>query len=132
MRLLTLAIAGSLVVGCTPTTYDESIVTNEDTAPPTSVAVSTDPVEVLPQMLAEVAGLARRVVEGDGDGDAADRIELMWLAIEPTVRDERPELVSGFDFVVRRCRAAADRNRPADADRAFKNLEELVDAYLND
>lgn len=131
MRLQALAIAGTLLMGCTPTTYDESVVTNDDTTPPTTVLVSTDPVEVLPQMLAEVADLARRVVEGDGDGDAADRIEQMWLGIEPTVRDERPELVSGFDFVVRRCRAAADRNRPADADRAFKNLDELVDEYLN-
>ena len=82
-------------------------------------------------MLEEVEHLAQRVVDRDGDGDAATRIEQMWAAIEPTVTIERPELVSGFDFVVRRCRAAADRNRPADADRAFKNLESLVESYLN-
>ncbi len=81
-------------------------------------------------MLDEVADLARRVVESDGDGDAATRIEDMWAAIKEPVRVARPELVSGFDFVVRRCRDAADRNRPADADRALKNLEALVESYL--
>ena len=78
----------------------------------------------------QVADLARRVAESDGDGAAATRIEEMWAAIEPTVTDERPELLSWFDFVVRRCRAAADRNRPADADRALKNLQSLVETYL--
>lgn len=81
-------------------------------------------------MLDEVQNLSRRVVDGDGDGEAATRIEDMWAAIEGAVAGERPELVSGFDFVVRRCRAAADRNRPADADRAFRNLQSLVEAYL--
>ena len=83
-------------------------------------------------MLDEVEHLAQRVVDRDGDGAAATRIEQMWAAIEPTVTLERPELVSGFDFVVRRCRAAADRNRPADADRAFRNLESLVKSYLDE
>ncbi len=82
-------------------------------------------------MLDEVANLAQRVVDSDGDGAAATRIEQMWAAIEPAVTAEHPELVSGFDFVVRRCRDAADRNRPADADRAFKNLQSLVEAYLD-
>lgn len=81
-------------------------------------------------MLTEVADLARRVAEGDGDGDAAARIEQMWAAISVAVAAERPELVEDFDFVVRRCRDAADRDRPADADRAFKNLQALVAAYL--
>jgi hypothetical protein len=50
--------------------------------------------------------------------------------VSPRSRPTQPELVPDFEFVVRRCRAAADRNRPADADRAFKNLTALVDAYL--
>ena len=125
-----LLATGLLIVGCTPTTYDESAISAEEQATTIASLPSSDPVAVLPQMLDEVADLARRVVESDGDGAAATRIEEMWAAIEPTVTDERPELLSGFDFVVRRCRAAADRNRPADADRAFKNLQSLVESYL--
>ena len=54
----------------------------------------------------------------------------LWAAIEPGIEATQPELIEVFEFVVRRCRAAADRNRPADADRAFKNLDALVTAYL--
>ena len=135
MKLWGVLIGGLLVVqstaGCSPTTYNESVTTAGDTVASTTSLVSTDPAEVLPLMLNEVADLARRVVDRDGDGDAATRIEEMWAAIQPTVQIERPELVGDFDFVVRRCRAAADRNRPADADRAFKNLQSLVESYLD-
>lgn len=130
MRAQVLLVTGLLIVGCTPTTYDESAITDAEQTTTIAPLPSTDPVAVLPQMLDEVADLARRVAESDGDGAAATRIEEMWAAIEPTVTDERPELLSGFDFVVRRCRAAADRNRPADADRALKNLQSLVETYL--
>ena len=116
--------------GCTPTTYDAADETTAPTTPTSSTVMSNDPVAVLPVMLDEVADLARRVSESDGDAAAATRIEVMWAAIKEPVRVARPELVSDFDFVVRRCRAAADRNRPADADRAFKNLQALVDSYL--
>ena len=132
MRTRTLLIAAVLAVsaGCTPTTYDAADATAKPTTPTSSTLPSDDPDTLLPIMLSEVADLSRRVTENDGDGAAATRIEVMWATIREPVRVARPELVSGFDFVVRRCRAAADRNRPADADRAFKNLEALVDAYL--
>ena len=127
----TVLLATSLLIGgCTPTTYDESATADQEQTTTIVSLPSSDPIAVLPQMLAEVADLARRVAESDGDGAAATRIEEMWAAIEPTVTDERPELLSGFDFVVRRCRAAADRDRPADADRALKNLQSLVETYL--
>ena len=128
---LTAGLLVVLTVGCTPTTYDESAIPSETEATSTTALVSNDPVEVLPVMLDEIAGLAQRVVDNDGAVSAATRIEEMWAAIEPSVRDTRPELVSGFDFVVRRCRDAADRKRPADADRAFKNMEALVESYLD-
>lgn len=130
MNARVLLATGLLIAGCTPTTYDESAATAQKQTTTIAALPSNDPVAVLPQMLDEVADLARRVAEGDGDGAAATRIEEMWAAIEPTVTEERPELLSGFDFVVRRCRAAADRNRPADADRALKNLQSLVETYL--
>ena len=130
MNRTVLLATSLLIVGCTPTTYDESAAAEQEQTTTIVSLPSNDPIAVLPQMLAEVADLARRVAESDGDSAAATRIEEMWAAIEPTVTDERPELLSGFDFVVRRCRAAADRNRPADADRALKNLQSLVETYL--
>ncbi len=128
-----LALACVLGVGttaCKPTTYDASDESAAPTVPETTLAISSDPLVVLPLLLAEVSDLPQRVVDSDGDGAAATRIEAMWAAIKPSVKAEHPEMVTSFDFLVRRCRAAADRNRPADADRALKNLESLVDAYL--
>lgn len=85
---------------------------------------------MLPLLLAEVQGLPTRVMNADGDGAAATRIEQLWAAVSAEIEATQPELVPDFEFVIRRCRAAADRNRPADADRAFKNLTTLVQAYL--
>ena len=50
--------------------------------------------------------------------------------MEPEIAAEHPDLVPSFEFVVRRCRAAADRSRPADADRAYRNLQSLADGLL--
>ena len=127
---LAAACTVAVLAGCSPTTYD----TTADTQPPAAQTTTTVPAgpasELLPAMLAEVQGLAQRVMNADGDGDSATRIEQLWAAVKPEVESNEPDLVSDFEFVVRRCRAAADRNRPADADRAFKNLTTLVQAYL--
>ena len=131
----------SLLAGCSPTTYDATYDTTADTtydttaaSEPTGAATTTLPAgtdaELLARMLAEVQALPQRVADSDGDGAAATRIEQLWAAVEPSVEATQPELIADFEFVVRRCRAAADRNRPADADRAFKNLDALVAAYL--
>jgi len=102
---------------------------------PADVTTTTLPsgtaAELLPMMLAEVQGLPLKVMNAKGDGSAATRIEQLWAAVQPEIEANRPELVEDFEFVVRRSRDAADRNRPADADRAFKNLTSLVQAYLD-
>jgi len=132
-RAAAVVLAAASVVGasaCRPTTYDESVATTGVAAPTTTLPSGTA-AELLPLMLEEVAVLSQRVINSDGDGAAADRIEQLWAAIVDEVAAERPELLADFEFVVSRCRLAADRNRPADADRAFKNLTVLVEAYLS-
>jgi DtxR family Mn-dependent transcriptional regulator len=119
-----------LLTACSPTTYDSSLATTVPVATTSTTIVSGTAADVLPAMLSEVAALAGRVAASDGDGAAADRIEAMWGSVRAEVATARPELVEDFEFVVRRCRAAADRNRPADADRAYRNLDALVQAYL--
>jgi|JI10StandDraft_1071094.scaffolds.fasta_scaffold44680_3 hypothetical protein len=128
-------LGAALVLGATAcdTTYDSSISTTTE-APAESAPASTLPsgtaAELLPLLLAEVQALPNRVATNDGSGAAATRIENLWAAVRPEIEANQPALVPDFEFVVRRCRAAADRKRPADADRAFKNLTALVDAYL--
>ena len=123
------ALTLTLVAGCSPTTYDSAAATTQAVA--TTATVPTgDLAELLSARQAELPGSSKKVAAGQGDRDAAARIEEYWAAIEPEVQDSRPELVADFEFVVRLCREAADRNRPADADRASKNLDALVAAVL--
>ncbi len=129
-RALIAIVALAVLVACSPTTYDSSA----ETVPPAAATTTTLPTgtaaDLLPLMLAEVQGLPLKVMNANGDGMAATRIEQLWAAVQPEIEANRPELVADFEFVVRRSRAAADRNRPADADRAFKNLTSLVKTYL--
>lgn len=123
-----LALALAAATACAPTTYDASVATTA--ASTTTTTIPAGSVEdALDAMLAEVSTLGRKVEAGSGDQDAAALIEVIWSTVRDEVAASRPELLADFEFVVSRCRLAADRNRPADADRAYKNLRVLVDAY---
>ncbi len=126
--LVTVALLVPLAA-CSPTTYDDSAAETVPAATSTTLPSGTA-AELLPVMLAEVEGLSAKVMANSGDADAATRIEQLWAAIEDEVAADHPDLFGDFEFVVSRCRLAADRNRPADADRALKNLTVLVDAVL--
>lgn len=123
------ALAAALALGACSSTYDASLATTGTTAVATTSTLPSGTVaELLPRMLAEVKGLSEQVAANEGDDATADRIEQYWEAMRAEVEAQHPELVDGFEFVVRRCRAAADRRRPADADRAYRNLSTIADA----
>ena len=118
------------LAACSPTTYDGAATTVE-----VSATVSTLPTgtvaELLPLMQVEVDDLSARVAADSGAGAAAARIQHYWDAITDEVAADHPQLVSDFEFVVRLCHDAAEHRRPANADRAAKNLDTLVDAVLS-
>ncbi|MDO8392552.1 MAG: hypothetical protein Q7V57_18925 [Actinomycetota bacterium] len=117
------------LTACSPTTYDAAAGTTDPPATTSTLPVGTVE-ELLPLMQQEIEALPALVVSGDGDGASASRIEEYWAAIKPQIEDESPDLVEDFEFIVRLCRTAADRNRPANADRAARNMKTLVDAML--
>lgn len=130
-RILAVALAGGLTLTACSTTYDPTLSTSAETTVATSTTLPSGTVaELLPLMLAEVKALSERVAAGDGAGAAADRIEQYWNAMSDEITATAPEMVEDFEFVVRRTRAAADRKRPADADRAYRNLQSLADSLL--
>jgi len=124
------AVLGATLTACSPTTYDSSLASTTSAAATTTTLPSGTAAQLLPAMLSEVQGLSTKVASGQGDGEAATRIEQYWAAVKDEIAATHPDLVPDFEFVVRRCRSAADRNRPADADRAYRNLSELVTAVL--
>jgi hypothetical protein len=122
--LLVIALAA-----CGSTTYDNSLGTTA--APTTSSTLPTGSVaELLPRMVTAVQGLSKKISAFKGEQDAASLIEHLWAAMKPEIVRDHPDQVDAFEFIVRRCRQGADRHRPADADRAYRNLVELRDAIL--
>ena len=117
------------ITACASTTYDNSLGTTA--APTTSSTLPTGTVaELLPRMVTEVQGLSAKISAFKGEQDSAALIEHLWAAMKVEVQRQWPEDVDAFEFIVRRCRQGADRHRPADADRAYRNLVELRDAIL--
>jgi hypothetical protein len=123
------AMLGVVVSACAPTTYDATLATT--TTPSTTTLPTGTAAELLEAILNEVEDLGRRVAENDADTLAVERIEQLWAGIADEVTAARPDLAEDFDFVITRCRLAVDRQRPADADRAYKNLVVLVDEYVS-
>ena len=129
-----LALTGAALVtltlsGCS-TSFDASIANTTTTVAVTTTLPTGTVADLLPVMLAEVKGLSEKVAANSGDDASATLIEQLWTAIEPEIAADHADLVPSFEFVVRRCRAAADRSRPADADRAYRNLQSLADGLL--
>lgn len=126
-----LAAAVALGLGACSSTYDPSLATTATTAVATTSTLPSGTVaELLPRMLDEVKALSEKVAANEGDNASAVLIDQYWQAMRAEVEADHPDLVDGFEFVVRRCQAAADRRRPADADRAYRNLKTIAEALL--
>lgn len=135
-RTIVAALAGGaalLLVACAPTTYDTSITTTVPGAADSTTS-STLPTgsaaELLPRLVEEASGLSRLILDGGQDGAAARRITELWDAVRAEVEAARPDLAPDFAANVARTERAAERNRAADADKAYVALKALADAYL--
>lgn len=101
-------------------------------APATTVPIEGSAADLLPEIGIDMSRLSAEIVDkGDKDATIA-RIEGRWAAIEDEVASTNPELVSNIQTTVDMARTAIDANRPADADKAFKLLTDLIDSYFGD
>jgi len=123
-------LAALVVPACSATTFDADIANSTTTVAVTTTVPTGSVEELLPVMLAEVKALSEKVAANQGDDVSATYIEQLWAAMQPEIQAEHKDLVPSFEFVVRRCRVAADRTRPADADRAYRNLQTIADSLL--
>ncbi len=119
------------LAGCSKTTFDSNIASGDSTVLATTTTLPKGTAaQLLPVMLDAVKGLSVKVAANKGDNETALLIEQIWTAIRPEIQATHKGLVPDFEFIVRRCRAATDRHRPADADRAYRNMVSLVDAIM--
>jgi len=129
-----------LATACSGTTNDGEQSADGATAtldprlvPTTSIVFSGTALELLPELGIEMSRLSSQISE-DGDEDKATvaRITAIWAAAQPEVEAARPDLLESFQTTVDMATSAVDRNRPADADKAFSNLTRLIDNYTGD
>ena len=101
--------------------------------PTTTIVYSGTALELLPDLGVEMSRLSSQISE-DGDEDKATvaRIVAIWAAAQPEVQATRPDLLESFQTTVDMATSAVERNRPADADKAFSNLTRLIDNYTGD
>jgi len=128
-----LAVAGALALGACSTTYDEEIAADESAAaaPTTSTTLPAGTAaELLPLLADEAGNLSTLMIDGGDASAAAARIEQYWAAVKDEVNAARPDLLSDFAANVRRCSTAVQYKRAADADKASKNLDALIDTFL--
>lgn len=100
--------------------------------PVTTVPIEGSAADLLPEISIEMSRLSSEIAD-DGDEEATiARIEASWEAIRGEVEASRPELVNGIQATIDMARTAVDANRPADADKAFGLLTDLIDAFVGD
>lgn len=101
-------------------------------APATTIALTGSATDLLPEMSIEMSRLGSQVAEGDEDDATLARIEQIWDRIRPEIERDRPELLNGLGATIAMARIAVERTRPADADKAFSLLTDLVDQFTGD
>ncbi|MGB0112745.1 MAG: hypothetical protein WBP59_05960 [Ilumatobacteraceae bacterium] len=139
-RLATVALGATLAVAtltaCAETVVEVGDDTSDNATPDeTAAPTTTEPIvgstsELLTQLSEEMSQLSSQVSE-DGNHDQATllRIDAIWATARPDVEATDPGLVDGIDTSVSMARTSVVRIRPADADRAFSILVDLVERY---
>jgi hypothetical protein len=124
--LITLVISS---VSCAATTYDSSISTGM-LAPTTTVLPSGTAADLLPQLVSEARGLSTLIVDQGDKIAAVERIEALWAAVRSEVVGKDRDIATEIEAEIAKGRSAATLNRPAAADKVYRNLTALVQAYL--
>jgi hypothetical protein len=103
-----------------------------ETVPTTTLPIAGSTSELLAEMSAQMSQLSAQIGDAGDEKATLERIDAIWLIARPDVESTRPELVGGIDTTVDMARTAVVRIRPADGDKAFQLLTDLVDRYTGD
>lgn len=110
---------------------DTGVIVDPD-APATTIPIEGSAADLLPEIGIDMSRLSAEIA-GDGDEDATiARIEGSWAAIKDEIEATQPQIVNSIQATVDMARTAVDTNRPADADKAFSILTDLIDEFTGD
>jgi len=130
-RLLSISLCAIALTSCATeiTGSTESTVT-----PVTTTTVPVAPtgsiISLLEQLLPVADGLGQAVVDGDSKLFTAKvtQADAIMLAIEPLIHESKIDVLESVQRVVDLIHTAAERKRPADADKALRFIPLIIDA----
>lgn len=127
-KVLALSLLAAFVLAaCAPTTVDTSVTVE----PPVTVLItapSGELSELLPRMVTVAAKLSDLIGSRGKKTESMQEITALWSVARPQISDS--EFTDTVDAQVALCQIAVDRNRPADADKCYRNLSALVTSFL--
>jgi hypothetical protein len=139
LRLAAIAVAVLSVSSCADTVVEVESDDGEvnvggsfETIPTTTLPIVGSTSELLAEMSAQMSQLSSQIGDAGDEKATLQRIDAIWLVARPDVESTRPELVGAIDTTVDMARTAVVRIRPADGDKAFQLLTDLVDRYTGD
>jgi hypothetical protein len=130
-RLLVVSLCAVALTSCAT----EITGSTESTVAP--VATTTIPVaptgsiiSLLEQLLPVADGLGQAVVDGDSKvfKEKVAQADAIMLAIEPLIRESKIDVLESVQRVVDLIHSAAERKRPADADKALRFIPLIIEA----
>ena len=139
LRFAALVLSGVLFASCADTVVELESDDGEvnvdgsfETLPTTTLPIAGSTAELLAEMSAEMSRLSSQIGDAGDEKATLVRINSLWDAARSDVETTRPELVGGIDTTVEMATTAVVRIRPADGDKAFQLLTDLVDRYTGD
>ena len=130
-RLLSIALCAVSLTSCateiTGSTESTVALATTTTIP---VAPTGSIISLLEQLLPVADGLGQAVVDGDSKVFKAKvaQADAILVAIEPLILESKIDVLESVQRVVGLMRTAAERKRPADADKAIRFIPLIIEA----
>ncbi len=130
-RLLCVSLCAIALTSCATTITGS---TDSTVAPASTTTIPVIPtgsiISLLEQLLPVADGLGQAVVDGDSKvfKEKVAQADAIMLAIEPLIRESKIDVLESVQRVVDLIHTAAERKRPADADKALRFIPLIIEA----
>jgi hypothetical protein len=122
--VIALTSCATEITGSTESTVAPVVTTTIPVAPTGSI------ISLLEQLVPVADGLGQAVVDGDSKvfKEKVAQADAIMLAIEPLIRESKIDVLESVQRVVDLIHSAAERKRPADADKALRFIPLIIEA----
>lgn len=130
-RLLSVSLCAIALTSCATTITGSTESTVAPASTTTTPVIPTGSIiSLLEQLLPVADGLGQAVVDGDSKvfKEKVAQADAIMLAIEPLIRESKIDVLESVQRVVDLIHTAAERKRPADADKALRFIPLIIEA----